>query len=100
MLRRILIFLVSMTAVVLIAQLPIFPLIVEVREMAQGGESLTQEWRFVPLPEFYDSARFAQSGWLETTWNNYLVLLVLNHAGLIVLFLGVRSFLSKIFENR
>ncbi|NWF64390.1 MAG: hypothetical protein HXY38_08805 [Chloroflexi bacterium] len=95
--RKILIFVFSVTAVALIAQLPIFPLISEMREITQDGESLLQEWTFVSLSAFYDSARFAQSGWLESTWNNYLILAFVNHLGLILAFFGVRSLLSRIF---
>ena len=100
MIRKILILIVSIIAVILTAQLPIFPLIVEIREIAQDGESLFQEWRFVSMPEFYDSARFAQSGWLESTWNNYLVLAVLNHVGLILVFFMMRSILSRLFDKK
>ena len=100
MIRKILILIVSIIAVILIAQLPIFPLIVEMREIAQDGESLFQEWHFVSMPEFYDSARFAQSGWLESTWNNYLVLAVLNHVGLILVFFMMRSILSRLFDKK
>lgn len=94
MIRKLLIFVVSIVIPVLIAQLPIFPLVVELREITQTGESLLQEWTFVSLPEFYDAARFAQSGWLESTWNNYLVLALLNHVGLILVFFAIQSVLS------
>lgn len=97
MIRKILILIVSIIAVVLIAQLPIFPLIVEMREIAKDGESLFQEWRFVSMPEFYDAARFAESGWLDSTWNNYLILAVINHVGLILVFFITRTFLKRFF---
>lgn len=97
MIRKLLIFIVSITAVVLVAQLPIFPLIVEMREIAQDGETLFQEWRFVSMPEFYDSARFAESGWLDSTWNNYLILAVINHVGVILVFFITRTFLNRYF---
>lgn len=100
MIRKILILIVSIIAVILIAQLPIFPLIVEMREIAQDGESLFQEWRFVSMPEFYDAARFAQSGWLDSTWNNYLILAVINHVGLILVFFMMRSILSRLFDKK
>lgn len=97
MIRKLLIFIISIITVVLIAQLPIFPLIVEMREIAQNGEALFHEWRFVSVPEFYDSARFAESGWLESTWNNYLILAVINHVGLILVFFITRTFLNRYF---
>ena len=100
MFRKIFIFVASIVIVVLVARLPIFPLIVEMREITQTGESLSQEWRFVSMPEFYDSARFAQSGWLDSTWNNYLVLALLNHAGLILVFFVVRNILRHLQNNR
>ena len=100
MFRKIFIFVASIVIVVLVARLPIFPLIVEMREIAQTGESLSQEWRFVPMPEFCDSARFAQSGWLDSTLNNYLVLALLNHAGLIVVFFVVRNIFRYLQNNR
>lgn len=99
MIRKILILIVSIIAVILIAQLPIFPLVVEMREIAQDGKSLFQEWRFVSMPEFYDSARFAKSGWLDSTWNNYLILAVLNHVGLILVFFIKRTFLNRFFDK-
>lgn len=94
MIRKILIFIISIIVVVFIVQLPIFPLVMELHEITETGESLLQEWIFVSLPEFYDSARFAQSGWLESTWNNYLILALLNHLGLILVFFIVRRALS------
>ncbi len=97
MIRKILIFVVSIVIPVLLAQLPIFPLVVELREITETGESLLQEWTFVSLPEFYDAARFAQSGWLESTWNNYLILGLLNHLGLILVFFVVRNILIRTF---
>ncbi len=97
MIRKILIFIISITAVILIAQLPIFPLVVELREITETGESLLQEWTFVSMPEFYDAARFAQSSWLDSTWSNYLVLAVINHVGLILLFFTTQTFLNKYF---
>jgi len=97
MIRKFLILAVSIFVPVFLALQPIFPLIMESREITQSGESITQEWRFVSMPEFYDSARFAQTGWLDTTWNNYLILLVLNHVGLILVFFVVRNILNRFF---
>ena len=100
MIRKLLASIIALALALLLARLPIFPLIVEMREISQSGESLLQEWRFVSMPEFYDSAQFAQSGWLETTWNNYLVLAVLNHVGLILVFFVVRSILNRVFAEK
>ena len=58
MVRKILIFVVSIVIPVLLTQLPIFPLVVELREITETGEALLQEWTFVSMPEFYDAARF------------------------------------------
>ncbi len=99
MIRKILIFVVSIVIPVLLAQLPIFPLVVEMREITETGESLLQEWTFVSLPEFYDAARFAQSGWLDSTWGNYLILALLNHVGLILVFFLARSVLSRLLDK-
>ena len=52
---------------VVLSSLPIFPMLVEVREFSSTGESLYQEWRLVSLGEYYDSAIFARSAWLKTT---------------------------------
>ena len=95
MLRATLIFTVSIVISLLVAQLPIFPLISEMREITQDGESLSQVWSFVSLPEFYDSARFARSGWLETTWRNYLILAGVNYGGLAGVFWAVWNVLGR-----
>ena len=100
MIRKLLILIVSIIAVVLIAQLPIFPLIVEMREITQDGEALFQEWRFVSMPKFYDAARFARSAWLESTWSNYLILAVINHVGLILVFFTTQTFLKGLFDKK
>ena len=100
MLRKILILVVSLVIVVLIARLPIFPLISEMREITQDGESLSQTWSFVSMPDFYAAAQFAKVGWLNSTWNNYLILAVVNHVALILAFFGVRSVLTRLFKKR
>jgi hypothetical protein len=100
MLSKILIFIVSMIIPILLALQPIFPLVMELREITQDGESLLQEWSFVSMPAFYDSARFARSGWLESTWNNYLILGVVNHVGLVLVFFVVRGVLGKLFVEK
>ena len=40
---------------VLLSSLPVYPLLIEGREISQAGETLYQEWRFVSLVEFNDS---------------------------------------------
>ena len=97
MLRKFSAFAISIVVVVLLAQLPIFPYLSETREILEEGESLYQSWSFVTLPEFYDAARFAQAGWLDSTWNNYLILFVVNHVGLMVVFFAVRNVLNRLF---
>ena len=100
MLRKTLILAVALVIVVLIARLPIFPLISEMREITQDGESLSQTWSFVSMPDFYAAAQFAKVGWLNSTWNNYLILAVVNHVALILAFFGVRSVLTRLFKKR
>ena len=52
------------------------------------------------MPEFYAAAQFAKVGWLNSTWNNYLILAVVNHVALILAFFGVRSVLARLFKKR
>ena len=99
MLRKILVFAVPLIIVLLLARLPIFPLVSEVREFSQDGESLYQTWDFVSMPEFYDAAQFAKVGWLDTTWRYYLILSVVNHAGLVAAFFAVRGFLNRLIHK-
>lgn len=94
------IFSVSAVVPVLVAFQPVFPLIVEVREITQTGESITQQWSLVSLPEFYDSTQFAQAGFLETTWNNNRILFLLNHVALILLFLFLWRTLNRMFKKK
>ncbi|MCC6499260.1 MAG: hypothetical protein IT313_03225 [Anaerolineales bacterium] len=61
---------------VFLSFLPIFPMLVEVREFSSSGESLYQKWRFVSLGEYHDSAIFARSAWLEITKIVYYTLAV------------------------
>ncbi|HND50249.1 MAG TPA: hypothetical protein PLL95_16900 [Anaerolineales bacterium] len=98
--RKILPPLLALLVVLFLAFQPIFPYISELREYSQEGESLHQVWQFVSLPDFYAAARFAKVGWLETTWNNYLILGVVNHVGLILVFFVVRSVLNRIFLKK
>lgn len=96
--KKALILFVSLLAVFLCARLPIFPLLSEVREFSQEGESLYQAWSLVPMGEFYDAARFARAGWLETTWRNYLILFAVNHAGLAAVFFVCQRILNGVLS--
>lgn len=97
--RKILAPVISVLIVFLIAQFPIFPLLVETREILDDGEKLYQMWRFVSMPEFYDAADYARLGWLDTTWSNYLILFLLNHIGLILVFFMARKTLRRFLEK-
>ena len=92
--RKLFVFFFALVLTILFALLPIFPYLSETREILEDGESLYQMWSFVTLPEFYDSARFAKAGWLDSTWNNYLILFALNHVGLVLVFFAVRNILN------
>ncbi len=63
-----------------LSSLPIFPMLLEVREFSSAGESLYHEWQLVSLREYYESAIFARSAWLETTKIVYYTLLVVHPA--------------------
>ena len=96
--RKILPPLLALLAVLFLAFQPIFPYISELREYSQEGESLHQVWQFVSLPDFYAAARFAKVGWLETTWNNYLILGVVNHVGLGLVFFITWKVIRRFFD--
>ena len=98
--RKILPPLLALLVVLFLAFQPIFPYISELREYSQEGESLHQVWQFVSLPDFYAAARFAKVGWLETTWNNYLILGVVNHAALLVVFSYLWRILNRLLAMR
>lgn len=101
MIRNMLVIVVSIAVPVLLAFQPIFPLIEELREYSQEGESFIQVWRFVTLPDFYNAAQYARDGWLETTWRNYLILAGVNYGGLLGVFFVVRNVLSRaIYKHR
>lgn len=99
MMRKSSILLASLLLTFIIACLPIFPYLSEFREIYETGESLFQEWRFVSMPEFYESAHYARLGWLDSTWNYYLMFTVVNHAILLVIFLFVRKILSRVLNQ-
>lgn len=95
--RKLFVFLFSLVLTFLLAQLPIFPYISETREILEDGENLYQMWSFVSMPSYYENSRFARSGWLESTWNNYLILGVVNHVGLVLVFFTTQTSLNKYF---
>ena len=100
MTKRILILVFSLGVPLLLMPLPIFPLISEIHGVSQDGAVVFQTLDFVSMPEFYDVARYARVTWMETTWNNYLILGVVNHVGLILVFFVVRSVLNRIFLKK
>ena len=61
---------------IVLSLLPIYPLLVEGREISSAGESLYQEWRLVSLGEYFEYARFARAAWLESTSGVYYALLI------------------------
>ena len=61
---------------VVLSLLPIYPMLVEGREISSTGESLYQEWRLVNLGEYFEYARFANAAWLESTSGVYYALLI------------------------
>jgi len=73
----------------LLSLLPIYPLLVEGREISLAGESLYQEWKLVSLNDYFEYSRFANVAWLESTDRVYRILFVVY-----VLIVGVLSFLS------
>ncbi len=85
---------ISFGILLFLSRLPVFPLVTEVREFSQDGESLYQTWEFVSLGEFYDAAQFAKAGWMETTWRNYMILFVVNHAGLVAVFVIINKLIK------
>ncbi|MBN8658049.1 MAG: hypothetical protein J0M11_20115 [Anaerolineae bacterium] len=97
--RKLFVFIFSLVLTILLAQLPTFPYLSETREILEDGENLYQMWSFVSMPSYYENARFAQSGWLESTWNNYLILGVVNHVGLVLVFFLLRRVFIK-FTNK
>ncbi len=94
MTKRILILIFSLGVPLLLMPLPIFPLISDIHGVSQDGAVVFQTWDFVSMPEFYNVARYARVTWMESTWNNYLILGVVNHVGLILVFFVVHSVLS------
>lgn len=63
---------------ILLSLLPIYPLLVEGREISSAGESLYQEWRFVSIPEFFNYAQFARTAWQDSTKVTYALLAVIH----------------------
>jgi hypothetical protein len=99
MFRKFLIPLTSLVFIILIAQIPVFPSLVEVRSFSADGESLSQTLQLVSMPEFYDSAMFARVAWLDSTLYFYIVLFVFNHGVLLVLFGVCVNTLKRMFAK-
>ena len=98
--RNIFVVLLGFVVVVLIAQLPIFPYVGELREISESGESLSQNWEKVSMPEFYDMAMFANHAWLDSTRYMYYGLFVLNHVILFAVYWIAAKLLRKILVRR
>lgn len=98
--RKILPLALAFLVVLLLAFQPIFPSIEELREYTQEGESHTQIWKFVTLPEFYNAAQYSRYGGLGTTWRNYLILAGVNYGGLVGVFFVVRRILISLFREK
>lgn len=98
--RNIFIVLLGIVVVVLIAQLPIFPYVGELREFSEDGESLYQNWEMVSMPEFYDMAIFANHAWIDSTRYMYYGLFVLNHNILFAAYWVAVKLLRKMLLRR
>lgn len=85
----IVIILIAILIFALLSLLPIYPLLVEGREISSAGDSLYQEWKLVSLNEYFEYSRFANVAWLESTDSVYRILFVVY-----VLIVGVLSFVS------
>jgi hypothetical protein len=72
----------------------------EVHSFSADGESLSQTLQFVSMPEFYDSAMFARSAWLDSTLYFYIALFVFNHAALFIVFWVCISILKRVWAKR
>ncbi len=97
MFRKFVIPLVSLVLVILVAHIPIFPLLVEVRSFSADGESLSQVLQFVSIPEFYDSTMFARFAWLDSTQYAYAALFVFDHVFLFFFFWAFLYILKRVF---
>lgn len=92
---RIAIFFLTVIFAFLLAQVPIFPMLVEGREISQSGESLYQEWRFVTLAEYNDSAIFARTAWQDSIFITYVVTTIVNYLALLGISWGIAAFIVQ-----
>lgn len=69
----------------LLSLLPVYPLLMEGREISQSGESLYQEWRFVSILEYNASGVYARAAWQESVRIIYAVLMVVNYLTVLIL---------------
>jgi len=98
MLKKSIALIIPLMIIVLLAQIPMFPLVGEMRSYSADGESLSQVLQFVSMPEFYSVARYVRVAWLDSTLYIYIALLILNHGILFVIFLGSMKLLNKIWK--
>jgi len=78
-----------------VAQLPIFPYLGELREISEDGESLYQVWKLVSLPEFYDLGVFANRAWRDSIRYVYYILVAINHLVLVAVYWIVGIYCKK-----
>lgn len=92
---RVVVFFLTVVFALPLAQVPIFPMLVEGREISQSGESLYQEWRFVTLAEYNDSAIFARTAWQDSIYITYVVTTIVNHLALFGFSWGIAVFIVQ-----
>ena len=94
--KNILVVLLALIVTLVVAQLPIFPYLGELREITEDGESLYQDWKTVPMPEFHDLGFFAKRAWRDSTRFVYYILFVINHLVLVAVYWFSRKLFQKI----
>lgn len=96
---RVVVFFLTVIFAFLLAQVPTFPLLVEGREISQSGESLYQEWRFVTIAEYNDSAIFARTAWQDSIYFTYVVTTIVNYLALLGISWGFASLIVRILKK-
>ncbi|HMU91405.1 MAG TPA: hypothetical protein PKE35_02820 [Anaerolineales bacterium] len=96
---RVATFVFGIVFAVLFSWLPVYPLLIEGREISESGESLYQEWRFVPLAEYNDSAIFARSAWQKSVRATYVVTTIVNYLVLFGASWGIASLGVRIIKK-
>lgn len=92
---RVVVFFLTVVFALPLAQVPIFPMLVEGREISQSGELLYQEWRFVTLAEYNDSAIFARTAWQDSIYITYVVTTIVNYLTLFGFSWGIAVFIVQ-----